>query len=422
MDTKKKKLYKLTDEHRAQLKPWADKWIRNALNCDPMTEADREAMRSAINGIYDAASKPRPKHIVFVPSPLVATLSGCFAAAIWYAYKHPKFLKSLIGGRSATRDATEAATRAATWAATWDATWDATWAATGAATEAATEAATWAATRAATLKIEKQPDRKAIGLYAQFLLSCLNGWSNMWAGGNQWSGHTAYLSFFRHVAKLGLPIYEKFDHWEKVTLHGGPRMMHEDFCIVSDRPEYIKQDSANRPHCETGPFCRWRDGWSLYYWHGVQVNALIIEHPEQITIPMIEKEENAEVRRIMIERYGVPKYITDSGIKPVHSDDFGTLYVKPESGDMPALAVVKVINSTPEPDGSFKDYWLRVNPELRPMIHKGLTWIQGGADPQCEQPEEGDFVLGGPQEMTARNAVASTFGLRGEHYAPAVET
>ena len=112
----------------------------------------------------------------------------------------------------------------------------------------------------------------------------------------------------------------------------------------------------------------------------------------------------------------------DSGIKPVHSDDFGTLYVKPESGDMPALAVVKVVNSTPEADGSSKDYFLRVHPECRPMIHKGLTWLQGGADPNCEQPSSGDFVLGRAQELTARNAVASTFGLRGSEYAPSQET
>jgi hypothetical protein len=63
--------------------------------------------------------------------------------------------------------------------------------------------------------------------------------------------------------------------------------------------------------------------------------------------------------------------------------------------------MVKVRNSTPEPDGSVKDYFLRVHPQLRPMIDGGL---------------------GDPQPMTARNAVASTFGLRGEEYHPTVET
>ena len=37
----RKKLYELTPEHRAQLKPWADRWIANAMSTEPMTEADR---------------------------------------------------------------------------------------------------------------------------------------------------------------------------------------------------------------------------------------------------------------------------------------------------------------------------------------------------------------------------------------------
>lgn len=63
--------------------------------------------------------------------------------------------------------------------------------------------------------------------------------------------------------------------------------------------------------------------------------------------------------------------------------------------------MVRVVNSTPEPDGSHKRYMLRVHPELRPLLDEGL---------------------GQPQKMTARNAVASTFGLRGEEYAPYAES
>jgi hypothetical protein len=63
--------------------------------------------------------------------------------------------------------------------------------------------------------------------------------------------------------------------------------------------------------------------------------------------------------------------------------------------------MVKVANSTAEADGSFKDYFLRVDPALRPLRADGS---------------------GEPQALTARNAVASTFGKRGEEYELAVET
>lgn len=36
--------------------------------------------------------------------------------------------------------------------------------------------------------------------------------------------------------------------------------------------------------------------------------------------------------------------------------------------------------------------------------------------------EHGEILIGEPQKPTARNAVASTFGMRGEEYRPEVET
>ena len=141
------------------------------------------------------------------------------------------------------------------------------------------------------------------------MLGCCVHYYSMWDGGNQWAAGCSYLSFFRHVAKLDLPIYKKWQHYESAAIHGGPRAMHAKFCMVSDRPEFIHRDANNRPHCETGPFCRWRDGWSLYYWHGVAVSRQIIEAPQTLTAEQIDAETNAEVRRIMIERMGVEKYM-----------------------------------------------------------------------------------------------------------------
>ena len=103
----------------------------------------------------------------------------------------------------------------------------------------------------------------------------------------------------------------------------------------------------------------------------------------------------------MIERMGQGKYLMQSGAKELHRDDFGVLYLKEIPDDEPLL-MVKVVNSTPEPDGSFKDYFLRVHPRLRPLLANNQ--------------------MGEPQPMTARNAVASTFGLRGEDYLVERET
>jgi hypothetical protein len=59
----------------------------------------------------------------------------------------------------------------------------------------------------------------------------------------------------------------------------------------------------------------------------------------------------------------------------LHSDETGTLYRMNVPGDEPIL-VVQVINSTPEPDGSFNEYFLRVPPSIA-RARQGVAWTFG---------------------------------------------
>jgi hypothetical protein len=107
---KKKKLYSLTEEHKAQIPAWTKRWIDNAMSTKPMTTEDREICKDAVKRLYEAAGKtpPPPHRIVFVPSPFVLRFAGGFAAAIWYKRKNG------INSHTATRAVTDAATRDAT--------------------------------------------------------------------------------------------------------------------------------------------------------------------------------------------------------------------------------------------------------------------------------------------------------------------
>ncbi|MCC6716503.1 MAG: hypothetical protein IT555_01335, partial [Acetobacteraceae bacterium] len=378
-------LYELTPDHRAQLKPWADKWIANAMSTQAMTEQDRDICRDAVVRLYRAAGKPPPEHIVFVPSPFVLSFAAGFASAIWHRWAATGAATWDATG-AATRDATGAATRDATWAATGDATWaatrdatgDATWDATRDATRAATRdatgAATWDATRDATraatwdatgdatgdatrdalnnwyfIPADMRALARNIGV-GDFGLQCAAQAWKMWHGGNQWSGYDSYLSFFRHVAELPID-YTAWDAWETLSLHSGPRIVHDKFCMISDRPALLTVDDQNRPHADSAPFCRWRDGSALYSVHGTRIPAWVIEQPDRLTVAAIDAEENVEVRRIMLDRYGWAKFMQDSGAKRIdHDERWGTLYRREIADDEP-LVMVEVINRSPEPDG-----------------------------------------------------------------------
>jgi hypothetical protein len=203
--------------------------------------------------------------------------------------------------------------------------------------------------------------------------------------GSETSGYPAWLSFFRHVVKLPLN-YSKWDSYEQLA-HYNLRVLHPDFCLVVARPVELHQDSEHRPHADHGPFCRWADGSAYYAVHGVRVPWWLIEQPKRLTVARIQSETNAEVRRVMLERYGFDRYLSDSGALPIHADECGTLYRTDLADDEP-LVVVRVQNSTSEADGSFKHYSLRVPPSM----------------------------------TTARAAIAWTFGQTAETYRPAVET
>jgi len=292
------KLYDLKDhpDHKAMLAPWRDRWIANAMSTTAMVDEDRAVCRAAVLGLYAAAKLPPPKHIVFVPSPFVLAFAGGFSAAIWHLSKG------------------------------WDATWAATGDATGDATRAATRAATWAAPKPLDLSNwyvvpeDMRALARAFGIEAFGLQCAAQAW-RMWQGGNQWSNYDAYLSFFQDIAKLDVD-YSVYKHWRSLAEHSGPRIMHSDFCMISDRPELLTVDDQRRPHNETGPFCRWRDGSALYSWHGARVPARWIEERATIDPSEVIRHENVEVRAAGAAIVGWPRML--SVLKAKVIDDSGS--------------------------------------------------------------------------------------------------
>ena len=155
---------------------------------------------------------------------------------------------------------------------------------------------------------------------------------------------------------------------------------HEKICWVSERHCVVRQDDRRRIHCEDGPAIAYPDGWAIYAVHGVRVPWDIIENPESITIDRIDAEKNAEVRRVMMERYGLARYLDDSGAVLLDTDETATadpvhLYRKEIPGDEP-LVMIRVKNSTPEPSGETKHYTLRVPPDMTKALD-ALAWTFG---------------------------------------------
>jgi hypothetical protein len=156
----------------------------------------------------------------------------------------------------------------------------------------------------------------------------ISDWSYYYQGGNMWGQYDCYLTAMRDVLGLDLPEHAKYAAWEQATIHGGFRFMHPDFCMVCDFPEILKKDDQNRPHSDAGPSHRWRDGWSLYHWHGVRVPAEWIEDRASLTAEIALGQENVELRRAACEILGWGNVLRALDCKTIHEDDdpqIGTL-------------------------------------------------------------------------------------------------
>jgi len=309
----------ITPQEKAKLDLYAKEWIAIALRTAPI---EAEKIVPAIEGIYAAAKLKKPR-VVIVPSPRVMAFAYGASAWIWHCRKNKSDAATRAATVDATYDATYAATVDATDAATVDATYAATNAATVDATRAATVDATYAATNAATYDA-----KQCFTLAGEGGIRCAKSWGRAYQGGNMWAGWVSYLAAFRDVLGLDLPEHKKFKHYEDAARHGGFRVMHEEFCIVSDFPEFIKIDDGNRPHCENGPSHKWRDGWALYHWHGVKVPKEWILNSEKLTAIEVLKTEDVEQRAAGCEIVGWEKIEKELGAKIINdsgSDDIGKL-------------------------------------------------------------------------------------------------
>lgn len=159
-------------------------------------------------------------------------------------------------------------------------------------------------------------------------------------------------------------------------------------CFVCERPTKLSLDTEGRLHHESDVAALYRDGYAMYALHGVLIpQPEFILQPNFVTVDLIIETLNIELRRTLLTMYGVEKFLLDSGATEVHSDKYGILYSRYLPYDEP-LVMVQVVNSTREPDGSLKDYFIRVPPTMR----------------------------------TAREAVAWSFGLQSDEYDPLEES
>jgi len=187
-------------------------------------------------------------------------------------------------------------------------------------------------------------------------------------------------------AILGAERVSHFEELKETMSHCGWWWPTKELCVMVDRPVAMQIDEVRlRLHSDSGQAITFSDGWGAYSLSGVPVTEN--QALGRFGLDEISKAKNVEVRRVMIERFGAERYLVESGAEEVQRDQYGVLYKKEVPRDEP-LVMVRVTNSTAEPDGTFKDYYLRVPPNME----------------------------------TAKDAVAWTFSMQSADYKPQIES
>jgi hypothetical protein len=174
---------------------------------------------------------------------------------------------------------------------------------------------------------------------------------------------------------IGIEELDEVGPLVRLAASAGPWIARERMVLVCERPTRFQLDEQGRLHSEDGPALAYPEGEPLYCWHGVQVPATVITGPQAITPEEIRAQPNAEVRRVMVERYGIERLVTEGGLRLRHHDEYGKLWDTGTDNTWEA-GWLELQNSTAEPDGSFKTYFLLVPPAME-TAHEAVAWTFG---------------------------------------------
>ena len=212
-----------------------------------------------------------------------------------------------------------------------------------------------------------------------------------------------WIAFYRFAeAVLHVPYEEaarkKLQVMDDLVQSCGWWYPRDGVIVACERPlsvtmeEHPTRPTTYRLHASDGPAVQFRDGWSIYAWHGVRVPAKLIETPSQITRTDILDTTNAEVRRAMMERLGHDRFASLLDLEVRHEERYGP----------PGHVQIATLLRTKEWDAVAEEYlqFVRVTcPSTGRIYHLAVP----------------------PDIRTAKAAVAWTFDREAETYSPAVE-
>ena len=118
------------------------------------------------------------------------------------------------------------------------------------------------------------------------------------------------------------------------------------------------------------------DKWGSisYYYEGVRIPPHFYTKPESLSITEVLAHTNTEVRYVGIKIVGMDRVLESNNTTIIHKDKQKNQILFQIKGIFEEpVSYVKVVNSTQEPDGTYKDYYLCVPPDMK-TCQQAVAW------------------------------------------------
>ena len=169
----------------------------------------------------------------------------------------------------------------------------------------------------------------------------------------------------------------RWEAFQAVTQSCGWILPLEKIVIVCDRPIKLSFDENYQLHAQAEPAIQFADGYSLYSHHGITLPEKYgTVHPHQWQAQWLLEEENAELRRVLIQEIGYARICQDLQATELDNWQEYTLLKINNDVDVEPICLLKMTCPSTE-----HIHALRVPPDLK-LAREAICWVNWGVDPE----------------------------------------
>ncbi|MBD2002677.1 MULTISPECIES: DUF6745 domain-containing protein [Cyanophyceae] len=195
-------------------------------------------------------------------------------------------------------------------------------------------------------------------------------------GSENFYSNIGRLDYF--ISVLGCSCHQ--DRWQvlqQLIKNCGWIFPFEEVCYVCDRPRVLSFDNEQRLHAEGTPAIQFADGFSVYAYHGVELPEKYgVLHPNQWHAQWLLEEDNAELRRVLIQGIGYSRICQELQATELDFWQEYTLLKIDNDVDVEPIYLLKMTC----PSTGFI-HALRVPPDVK-SAREAIRWVNWGIDPE----------------------------------------